>query len=581
MFIHTSIAKVALHIKSAIVNLPDSIKRFLSSLRSVRQTNYQCSALNAKHSGGVKQTTADISQYSILESQSNRALLLWKIQKIQIAIDTLRAKCPTSATSDILLLEKKIDQLIGQTGMSDRLVNEYDIQRAKKYVNQDLLQIIKKNYLKSDCVEQFDVAKQAKSGLEKNSQHLLNSLSWDRLQKEFSYADKAFESITVPAQEMKLAGNQIFPVRYKESVGSGNTVETDHAVNLWSSKLTVQKADTGQAVTLFEAVRHGVLSPYGIDKNNLKRQEGARNRAREIVTAVLFSDNQKLQQALNGETVQLRLTSTSLLTPVNIGSFTEKQQLQDQFEAWEWLAQKDPLILTIRDAEGQLKDVKIDLQVIKFNSGVNEFALTLGHGPLTFINGHRYADKYNQQSLVQLLGHDFLEKSSAVVGGGVGEYLGQATDSKNIGLIKQLADEIKEIWVKKLHHQDGGDPYKLARRIVFLSYLIKVIPCYNCKSGKDRTGWLDAEVKMMAAILHHTGKLTPLGQSITQDEQQLLRQISLQSGNLDIQALNTGLPGNMVLKQFPVPFFELSLKKRIGDPATVAALAGFNKLVGS
>lgn len=178
MLIHASIAKVALHIKSAIVHyLPNSIKRFLSSLRSVRQTNYQCSAFNSRHSGGVKQTTTDISQYSILESQSNRALLVWKIQKVQIAIDTLRAKCPTSATLDILLLEKKIDQLIGQTGMSDRLVNEYDIQRAKKYVNQDLLQIIKNHYLKSGCVEQFDVEKQAKLSLEKNSQHLLNSLS--------------------------------------------------------------------------------------------------------------------------------------------------------------------------------------------------------------------------------------------------------------------------------------------------------------------------------------------------------------------------------------------------------------------
>lgn len=387
--------------------------------------------------------------------------------------------------------------------------------------------------------------------------------------------------MTIPAQQMKLAGNQIFPARYKGGVGSGNTVEIDHAVNLWCSRLTAQEVETGRTVALFEAVRHGVISPYGLEKNNVNRQEGARNRAREVLTAALFSDNEKLQQALNGELVQLRLSSTALLTPVNIGAFTEKQQLQDQFEAWEWLSQQKPLMLMIRDAEGQLKNVKIDLQVIKFNSGVNEFALTVGRGPLAFANGHKYADKYNIRSLEQLLGHGFLEKSNAALGGWVGEYLREATDSKNTSVIKQLADEIKEIWTRKLHHQDGGDPYKLARRIVFLSYLIKVIPCYNCKSGKDRTGWLDAEVKMMAAIFHHTGKLTPLGQPISQDEQQLLRQILLEGGNLDIQTLNTGLPGNMVLKQFPLPFFELSLKKRIDDPVTVAAVAGFNKLVDS
>lgn len=579
MIIDTALVNVAWQIKSAIANLPNAIKRFVSSLYGVRPTNLQFTPVNSTHSADVKQARAYISPASVRESQSNRALLLWEIQKTQIAIDTLMAQCPSTGMSDILLLEAKLDKLIAQMGKPDRLVNNADIQRAKRYVHQDLLQVVKQNFLKSACVERADVSKQAKLALKNKSQHLLNSLSWDTLQKKFSYAEHVFESIAIPAQQMKLAENQIFSVRYQGSVGSGNTKHIDHAVNLWCTKLTVQEPGTEQGVTLFEAVRHGVLSPYGLDKDHLKRHEGTRNRAREIVTAALFLDNRKLQQALHGQMVQLRLTSTSLLTPMNIGGFSEKQRLQDQIEAWDWLAQQKPLVLTVRDAAGQLQSVKIDLQVIKFNSGVNEFALTVGHGPLTLINGQRYADRFNQQGLAQLLGDNFLEKPNALLGGWVGEYLGQISDSKRGSVIKQLADEIKQIWVKKLHHKDGGDPYKLARRIVFLSYLINAIPCYNCKSGKDRTGWLDAEVKMMAAFLHHTGKLTPLGQSISQDEQYLLRKISLESGNLEIQTLNTGLPGNKVLKKFPLPFFELSLRKRIGDPAIVAAVAGFNRLV--
>jgi len=134
--------------------------------------------------------------------------------------------------------------------MPDRLVSEYDMQRAKRSVNQDLVEIIKKNYLKSGCVEQFEIEKQAKSDLKENNQRLLNTLSWDTLQKNFSYADKVFESMTIPAQQMKLAGNQIFPARYKGGVGSGNTVEIDHAVNLWCSRLTAQEVETGRTVAL-------------------------------------------------------------------------------------------------------------------------------------------------------------------------------------------------------------------------------------------------------------------------------------------------------------------------------------------
>jgi len=115
MIIHASISKVALQIKCVIVSLPDAIKRFARSLRGVRQTICQFSSLNSKNSGDVKHKRAYISQYTlkssapILESQSNRILLFWEIQKTQIAIDTLIAKCPISATSDILLLEQKMD----------------------------------------------------------------------------------------------------------------------------------------------------------------------------------------------------------------------------------------------------------------------------------------------------------------------------------------------------------------------------------------------------------------------------------------------------------------------------------------
>ncbi len=40
-----------------------------------------------------------------------------------------------------------------------------------------------------------------------------------------------------------------------------------------------------------------------------------------------------------------------------------------------------------------------------------------------------------------------------------------------------------------------GDPYKLASRLQELAYRIGAVPAFNCKSGKDRTGQCDVEVK--------------------------------------------------------------------------------------
>ena len=77
-----------------------------------------------------------------------------------------------------------------------------------------------------------------------------------------------------------------------------------------------------------------------------RRQDGARQRATEVATAALFSQPDTLRQALAGDTVTLRLTSTALVTP---GLGGEGGMLRDQIGAWRALSSApQPLTLQVK-----------------------------------------------------------------------------------------------------------------------------------------------------------------------------------------------------------------------------------------
>ncbi len=89
--------------------------------------------------------------------------------------------------------------------------------------------------------------------------------------------------------------------------------------------------------------------------------------------------------------------------------------------------------------------------------------------------------------------------------GWVGEWLAQYPD--NYEVVNTLAHQIKDIWKNNQHHKDGGEPYKLAQRLAMLAHEIDAVPARNCKSGKDRTGMMDSEIKREIISFHQTHML--------------------------------------------------------------------------
>ncbi len=338
---------------------------------------------------------------------------------------------------------------------------------------------------------------------------------------------------------MKSDRHTIFENDYKgKGVCSADQKNTTHAANLWASEFSVTGAD-GQSTLLFAGVRHGVNSPYLLAKGSDERKTGAENRAKEVVTAALFLgiNKDKLERALQGHTVQLHLTSTSLLAPQDILGSKEGSQLVDQRAAWEVLSSQKPLELSVPDKNGKFTTVNINLNVAAFNFAVNERGLKLGFGIET-------SDKHNQQGLRMLLGDDFLSKAEP--GGWVGNYL--KDNPENAQRVKALASQLKMMLADDAHHTDAGDAYKAARVLALLSWEIGTTPAWNCKSGKDRTGMLDAEIKREAVFMYQAednlpGKPGPLDAKGSE----LLQQVLLHSGNLEVQRQNTGAEGNKVL----------------------------------
>lgn len=108
-------------------------------------------------------------------------------------------------------------------------------------------------------------------------------------------------------------------------------------------------------------------------------------------------------------------------------------------------------------------------------------------------------------------------------------------------------------WAKLVHSQLsdlGGldayttravsNPVAVQARLVALTNLMGENTHWNCKSGKDRTGIVDIELKYLMHHLATEGSLPPMGSHLKTEKQRELRStIALESGNVEIPWINT------------------------------------------
>lgn len=102
--------------------------------------------------------------------------------------------------------------------------------------------------------------------------------------------------------------------------------------------------------------------------------------------------------------------------------------------------------------------------------------------------------------------------------------------------------------------------YALAARAGLMGLLAGYELQVNCRSGKDRTGIFDTEIKFTAYQLWRRAQgleVSAPGAAILPGEKKAWEMLLLRSGNREIQHLNAGVPGNVINSEH--------LRERVGD----------------
>ena len=150
---------------------------------------------------------------------------------------------------------------------------------------------------------------------------------------------------------------------------------------------------------------------------------------------------------------------------------------------------------------------------------------------------------FNKKSLNDINDSSWLDK----LGGKVGDYIkNNLIDKESIDYkkIKNLSKQILYIWHTTYGHGNGKNPGAIQSRLLALMNLIGYPVSFNCKSGKDRTGILAAEVNDLITSMEANAGEVPDPYKKLDTEERLNLINALEASNSEkIAQYNTGYKG--------------------------------------
>ncbi len=533
-----------------------------SSIASSSITSLDVASLNAD-STFIKTDTKDNLIFTSAESAEGINLISTSehSQYVKLMKEALHEK-HTKALNDYKeILSKAAHEVLKDKKPLDdnawdtfNQLNASDPKKAKKF----FLNAIKK------------WVKNADKELKNASLTLLEKKGWDSLSSKITTEkEQIYENKIIPENRFSFdLKNRGVVSLFENQLGDGtgiscynNNKETNHAANLWITTLSLE---TGNP--LFSGIRHASLSSPNLS-DPAEREAAALNKAKEVLLSAIYLKHKDVitSQLNNGRKITMpletKLCSVSLLSLMELRfgplKETEKTQFKDQMNAFKKLA------ASLKEINIGGEKIPVSIGFLQFNTGVNNIAMNQGMGMIYHHSHWHEADKVNKESLKILLGEAFIKDKKIIeknvaqaegkVGGWVKEYLiklGQGNEVKKQEIIL-LAKEISHIFNTKQHHSEKEGRYELGKRIAYLSYLIDTVPAFNCKSGKDRTGLMDAEIKALATKLNEKNTLfnkaaTDLGLTTDVDKERRQR-FYVDPLNYEIQRLNSGASGNKVM----------------------------------
>jgi phosphatidylinositol-4,5-bisphosphate 4-phosphatase len=353
----------------------------------------------------------------------------------------------------------------------------------------------------------------AVQGLEENLRERAKRLSlsqpWNPIERNLPHAGSM---LMVPANEhfSRLVGGEAF-VGYGSTGVASEALKTElshfpaRAPNLWHTTFTAP----GNEIIL-DYLRSGTSARYG------ERDEGVRTAAnlaaaREIVEAARIAVERR------GSRGDFSLLSIDLQTPNGTGPELDIEQE------------------TVRESRAALRAEADERMIV--NGEIGHVRLTSIVLP-THEGSYRRADEWRLSAETITVAKQIASRPLYAV-----------PDN----LRPAVAEVVREIDILLAHEEtDSASPaarFGLGARLVLVASLTGDVVHFNCRSGKDRTGFLDAEVKFLAYQLSRRLQGLPVsapGARVLADEAAAWKEILLQGGNIEIQVLNTGYPGSKV-----------------------------------
>ena len=362
-----------------------------------------------------------------------------------------------------------------------------------------------------------------------------------------------------------------------KGISSSNRSEP-HLINGWESYLV--KNDQ----ILFRGLRHAITADK-YEKDPEIRKKNSQEAAKELLKAALLQEIASQGLALSKakeKGITLNLNSVSLVTPDDLrpllrrlpgfhGQSDERQLLLDQ-------------VLALDSFKGtqifELDGFKIPVQVNvnTFNFGVNAGATGIKKGPVTIRIGLKNQYVHNVKAMNGLrsqvnnfythVTHELLDTRNSQ---DLKPHIAQLQSAlKNAN---QLMLDIELMLADKKAYLEGDNQYEIGAKILNLSNLmdqtiqsinknnpdrkqISGFKCaFNCMSGKDRTGIMDAVAKAFAIMASFNNGIYPSHRELKTDPAlrklfgKILVKVLLEGGSLEITEINTGAKGYKVGKE--------------------------------
>ena len=443
--------------------------------------------------------------------------------------------------------------------ISEEILKKYE----NMYTEKDI-RLLDKKFFNKTVSEMKNLVKKSVSNIE----HKLND-------KEYSFAvfyrmslndnknwKKYEEKIVVTGKNNKKIEANIISIPASEInsklLKSVNCYDynSEHAMNLWLTKVETGNGDKKKK--LFSGIRFA-------------NSRGKEEAIRDLILATLYDQYPDFMDPISKDYkdfYEINISNVQLMTPlINTGLNLDNNMPFEQAEILEKYEDKIfQFSVPIESEDGftrnSIRKITVKIKnIILFNFGVNKM-----HYRANKMFASKRSKDMNQKSLENLFGKKIFEtlsnktrdleyKKLESLSGKYNYIINSIQDSDieirlcdieskiNKTNIINLSKQIIAMWIITDGQGDESNPTALPTRMSLLMYWLGYGVSFNCKSGKDRTGVVAAEINNLALDIEANGEIPEPYEELNFKQKLQLMQVYDASKANSIAQANTGFDG--------------------------------------